>query len=134
MNIGEAARRSGLAAKTIRYYEETGLIAPAARRESGYRDYSAEDVHLLRFLKRARGLGFSVKDCATLLSLYRDRDRASADVKALAEGHIGEIESKIAELQGMRDALRHLVERCHGDERPDCPILSDLAEEDAHAA
>ena len=127
MNIGEAAERSGLPAKTIRYYEEIGLVAPAARTAGGYRDYDERDVHLLRFLHRARDLGFSVADCRALLTLYQDRDRASADVKRLALGHIAEIEEKIAALDAMRRTLAHLADRCHGDDRPDCPILDDLA-------
>ena len=127
MNIGEAARRSGLPAKTIRYYEESGLIAAAQRTEAGYRDYSESDVHTLQFLKRSRDLGFSVKECATLLSLYQDRNRSSADVKAVAQQHIDRIRDKIAELEQMHATLSDLVNRCHGDDRPDCPILSDLA-------
>jgi len=133
MNIGEAATRSGLAAKTIRYYEEIGLIAPAARTRAGYRDYDARDINLMRFLHRARGLGFSVEECRELLALYLDRERASADVKAIALSRIGDIDRKLAELHGMRDALCELAERCHGDHRPDCPILDDLAKpEDCH--
>lgn len=126
MNIGEAAGRSGLPAKTIRYYEEIGLLTPA-RADNGYRDYSASDVHRLKFLQRSRGLGFSVEECRQLLSLYGDRQRESADVKALAEHKLGEIDRKIAELAELREALRHLVEHCHGDTRPECPILDDLA-------
>lgn len=127
MNIGEAARLSGMSTKTIRYYEDIGLIAAADRRESGYRDYSEDDVHLLAFLHRARGLGFSVKQCRELLSLYRDRNRASADVKAIAQGHVDEITIKINELQEMKNTLQTLVNKCHGDDRPHCPILEDLA-------
>lgn len=126
MNIGEAAGRSGLPAKTIRYYEEIGLLTPA-RADNGYRDYSASDVHRLKFLQRSRSLGFSVEECRQLLSLYGDRQRESADVKALAEHKLGEIDRKIAELAELREALRHLVEHCHGDARPECPILDDLA-------
>ena len=121
MNIGEAQRQSGLPAKTIRYYEEIGLVQPR-RAANGYRDYAEHDVHQLRFLQRARGLGFSVKDCRTLLSLYQDSDRASADVKAVAEAHLDEIDRKLAELQTLRAALTNLVDACHGDNRPDCPI------------
>lgn len=128
MNIGEAARQSGLPAKTIRYYEESGLIIPARRTESGYRDYSDTDVHTLKFLKRARDLGFPVKDCAILLSLYQDRNRSSADVKAVAQQHIDKIREKIAELEQMDATLTDLMNRCHGDDRPDCPILHDLAQ------
>lgn len=126
MNIGEAADRSGLPAKTIRYYEEIGLLTPA-RSGNGYRDYSASDVHRLKFLQRSRSLGFSVEECRQLLSLYGDTHRESADVKALAEAKLGEIDRKIAELAVLREALRHLVEHCHGDSRPECPILDDLA-------
>ncbi len=127
MNIGEAAKLSGIPAKTIRYYEESGLITPAGRTASGYRVYRPEDVHTLSFLKRARDLGFSVKDCATLLSLYQDQNRSSADVRELARHHMERIAAKIEELEQMRDTLQTLVERCHGDERPECPILNDLA-------
>lgn len=126
MNIGTAAQASGLPAKTIRYYEEIGLVAPA-RRDNGYRDYAEADVHRLRFLHRARGLGFSIDDCRHLLSLYDDKHRASADVKALARQRIGDIDAKIAELQSLRGTLSALVHACHGDERPDCPILNELA-------
>ena len=125
--IGEAAERSGMPAKTIRYYEEIGLIGPATRAENGYRSYDDTDVHTLRFVKRARGLGFSIRDCQELLSMYRDRNRASADVKALATARIEEIDRKMAELAGMRSTLATLAEKCHGDDRPDCPILDDLA-------
>ena len=127
MRIGEVARRARLPAKTIRYYEEAGLIEPAERADNGYRDYADRDVHTLRFIQRARGLGFSVEECRTLLSLYRDRGRSSADVKALARAHLGDIERKIAELESLRAVLAELIARCHGDDRPDCPILDDLA-------
>jgi len=127
MNIGSAAARSGLPPKTIRYYEEIGLIPTAGRTDGGYRDYDETDVQILRFLRRARGLGFSVAECRELLSLYRDRDRASADVKAIALQRIDDIERKILELESMRATLTHLAHACHGDERPDCPILEDLA-------
>lgn len=126
MNIGEAARQSGLPTKTIRYYEDINLIRPA-RRNNGYRDYSNQDLHKLKFLQRARGLGFSVKECRQLISLYEDCKRASADVKALAKHHLEEIDHKIAELHSLRDALSELVNACRGDHRPDCPILDDLA-------
>ena len=128
MNIGEAASLSGLPAKTIRYYEDVGLVAPPARRDSGYRDYGERDVHMLRFLARARRLGFTVEECRQLLALYRDRSRASADVKRLTEERIAAIDDKIRQLQVMRAALADLAERCHGDDRPDCPILDDLAQ------
>ncbi|SON56102.1 Copper export regulator [Hartmannibacter diazotrophicus] len=126
MNIGAAAEQSGLPAKTIRYYEDIGLISPA-RRNNGYRDYGEDDVHKLRFLHRARGLGFSIEDCRQLLSLYEDRSRASADVKSLALARITDIEAKMAELSAMRQTLKRLVSACHGDNRPDCPILDDIA-------
>ena len=130
LTIGQAADRSGLPAKTIRFYEEIGLVHPARRRDNGYRVYGADDLHMLRFVERARRLGFSVEDCRQLLALYRDRDRASAEVKALTEQRIGDIERRIAELVAMRRTLSDLAARCHGDDRPDCPILDDLAEGD----
>ena len=126
MKIGDVAEASGLSAKTIRYYEDIGLVRPL-RGENGYRAFVETDVHKLRFLARARSLGFSIEECRTLLSLYEDRSRASADVKALAEAHLRRIDRKIAELEGLRDTLGSLVARCQGDERPDCPILDDLA-------
>ena len=126
MKIGDVAEASGLSAKTIRYYEDIGLVRPV-RGENGYRAFVETDVHKLTFLARARSLGFSIKDCRTLLSLYEDRSRASADVKTLAEAHLHRIDRKIAELEGLRGTLGSLVARCHGDERPDCPILDDLA-------
>ena len=127
MNIGLASERSGVPAKTIRYYESIGLIPPADRTDGNYRDYDDSAVSVLQFLKRARAFGFTIDDCRELLSLYRDRKRSSADVKAIAERRVTEIEAKILELKALRDTLGHLVERCHGDERPDCPILDDLA-------
>ena len=126
MNIGTAARQSGLPPKTIRYYEDIGLLT-ADRAANGYRDYSNEDVHRLRFVQRSRSLGFSVEECRQLLSLYTDRDRASADVKAIATEKLGEIDRKIAELTGLRQMLGHLVENCHGDARPECPIIDGLS-------
>mgnify|MGYP001102549843 CR=1 FL=1 len=126
MNIGSASERSGLPPKTIRYYEDIGLIRPD-RAENGYRDYSISDVHRLRFLQRSRGLGFSVDECRQLLSLYADTHRESAEVKAIAQGKLAEIDRKIAELMELRATLGHLVEACHGDQRPDCPILDGLA-------
>ena len=128
MNIGEAAERAGLPVKTLRYYEDIGLIAPA-RQSNGYRDYGEPDVHKLRFLQRARGLGFSIEDCRALLSLYEDRNRASADVKRLALARIAEIDRKLEELEGLRATLDSLARACRGNERPDCPILEDLAGE-----
>ncbi len=126
MNIGDVALASGLPAKTIRYYEEIGLINPM-RGANGYRAFREGDLHKLRFLARARSLGFPIEDCRALLSLYQDRGRASADVKLLAEDHIGRIERKIIELQSMHRSLWDLVMRCHGDDSPECPILDDLA-------
>lgn len=127
MNIGMAAERSGVSAKTIRYYESIGLIRPVDRRENNYRDYTEADVQTLRFINRARSLGFSVKEVGALLALWRDKGRASHKVKALAMAHIADIDRKIAELQSMRRTLIALTERCHGDDRPECPILDDLA-------
>ncbi|WP_339850662.1 Cu(I)-responsive transcriptional regulator [uncultured Nisaea sp.] len=126
MQIREVEQSAGLPAKTIRYYEEIGLVRPN-RQDNGYRIYSTEDVHRLRFLQRARGLGFSIEDCRALLSLYDETGRESADVRAIAEAHLDEIDRKIRELKGMRQTLAHLVHACHGDDRPDCPILDDLA-------
>jgi len=134
LNIGEAARRSGLPAKTLRYYEDIGLIVPSGRKHNGYRDYSDRDVRLLRFVQRARSLGFSVRQCRELLDLYLDHGRTSADVKRIALERIAEIERKIRELETMKAELAHLAEKCHGDERPDCPILEDLAAFDPAAA
>lgn len=128
MNIGEASKQSGLPPKTIRYYEETGLIAPPARAENGYRDYNDTDVHKLRFVRHSRGLGFSVDECSQLLSLYEDKGRQSADVKAIAQKHLTEIDEKIRELQELQSTLHHLVNTCQGDGRPDCPILEGLAD------
>lgn len=134
MNIGQAAAASGVSAKMIRYYESIGLLAKAARRENGYRDYDERDVHDLRFIKRARNLGFSVEATGELLALWRDRSRASADVKSFAMRHVSDLEAKISELQAMTRTLRHLASHCHGDARPDCPILDDLAAPRAEAA
>jgi len=130
MNIGTAASKSGVPAKTIRYYESIGLIPPATRAENGYRHYGDVDIATLRFIQRARRLGFSVKDVGNLLALWRDRKRSSAGVKKVALDHIGEIEKRIAELDSIRRTLVHLTERCHGDDRPDCPILDDLSGSD----
>ena len=127
MNIGQAAKSSGLSAKMIRYYESIGLLAAAHRSESGYRQYSPQDLHTLAFIKRSRDLGFSLEEVGKLLTLWQDRQRASADVKALAREHIVELNRKIEELAGLRDTLQELVSHCHGDDRPDCPILKDLA-------
>ena len=127
MNIGQAARRSGLSTKMIRYYESIGLLKPATRSDSGYRLYQAEDLHSLAFIKRSRDLGFSLEEVGKLLTLWQDRQRASADVKALAMQHIDELNRRIEELVSLRDTLGELVSHCQGDERPDCPILKDLA-------
>ncbi|MBT3790255.1 MAG: Cu(I)-responsive transcriptional regulator [Alphaproteobacteria bacterium] len=127
MNIGEAASLSGVAPKNIRYYESIGLIGPAKRAANGYRAYDETDVRLLGFVNRARSLGFSVKEVSGLLSLYQDRARASSDVKKLALEHIEDIDRKVEELQSMRRTLKDLTDRCHGDDRPDCPILDDLS-------
>ena len=128
MNIGTAAKRTGLPTKTIRYYEEIGLIRPA-RDANGYRDFSDNDVHKLAFLGRARSFGFSIGDCRSLLALYEDSSRASADVKQIAQGHLTRIDAKLSELQEMRRTLSSLVDSCAGDSRHDCPILRDLAAE-----
>ena len=128
MTIGEAAAASGLPAKTIRYYEEIGLVRPA-RGANGYRSFSDTDTRKLAFIAQARSLGFSMEECRALLSLYEDENRASADVRRLAGGHLDQIDGKIAELQAMRRTLADLVERCRGDARPDCPIIDRLAGE-----
>jgi MerR family transcriptional regulator, copper efflux regulator len=128
MNIGEVAARAGVPAKTIRYYEEVGLIRPAERTSNGYRAYSSSDLHILRFVQRARSLGFTMRECKQLLALWSDPQRASADVKALAEVRIAHIDRKMAELAAMRSALIVLADSCQGDARPDCPILEDLAD------
>jgi MerR family copper efflux transcriptional regulator len=131
MNIGEAARQSGVSAKTIRYYESLGLIPAAVRSETGYRIYGARDVRMLQFIRRARSLGFSVRQVGDLLALWQDRGRSSADVKAVAQAHIAEVDQRLDELRSMRETLTDLVDKCHGDDRPDCPILQDLAGESA---
>ena len=129
MNIGDVAERSGLPAKTIRYYEDIGLIRPK-RGGNGYRAFVPGDVHKLAFLGRARSLGFSIEECRALLALYEDEGRASSEVKRVAETHLEQIGRKIAELEAMRATLATLIHRCHGDDRPDCPILDDLAGEE----
>lgn len=126
MNIGAAAKLASLPAKTIRYYEEINLVQPA-RAENGYREYCEQDIHCLRFIQRARSLGFSIEECRSLLSLYKDEQRASADVKTLAQAKIAEVERKIKELQTLKSTLKALVSGCHGDQRPECPIMDDLA-------
>lgn len=125
MNIGDVSRRSGLPAKTIRYYEDIGLILPQ-RSANGYRDFRDADLHKLAFLGRARALGFSIEDCRSLLALYEDDSSECGQVKRIAEEHLARIEDKIAQLQSMHDTLAHLVSCCVGDNRPDCPILADL--------
>jgi Cu(I)-responsive transcriptional regulator len=126
MNIGDVATQSGLPAKTIRYYEDIGLIKPG-RTANGYREFGARDRHNLAFLARARSLGFTIEDCRALLGLYEDQGRASADVKKLASEHLSKIDAKIEELRDMRATLAHLIDNCHGDARPDCPIINELA-------
>ena len=133
VTIGEAASRSGVPAKTIRYYEQIGLIGAAERGANQYRSYTDADVEMLRFIGRARQLGFSVQDLKQLVALYRDRGRASSDVKALALQHIGRVDRKLAELRTVRSALADLASRCHGDARPECPILEELAAGEGHA-
>ncbi|MGE0774852.1 MAG: Cu(I)-responsive transcriptional regulator [Sphingomonadaceae bacterium] len=128
MNIGAAAKASGVSAKMIRYYEQTGLIPKAERTDSGYRDYSPSDVHMLRFIRRARDLGFPVAEINDLLSLWRDKSRQSADVKRIAQAHIAELRERIENLNQMAATLGTLVDCCAGDDRPDCPILADLEE------
>lgn len=127
MNIGQAAKQTGLSAKMIRYYESIGLFSPTGRSANGYRHFDEEDLHRLAFIRRSRDLGFSLEEVGKLLTLWQDRQRASADVKALAGTHIEALNRKIAELVGLRDTLQELVDSCHGDDRPDCPILKDLA-------
>jgi MerR family transcriptional regulator, copper efflux regulator len=129
MNIGEAARASGVTAKMIRYYESVGLLNPVGRTSSGYRVYGAQEVHVLRFVRQARRLGFLVEDIRKLLALWQDRSRASAEVKSIALEHVAELDRRIAELTDMRDTLSRLAMSCHGDDRPDCPILDGLAEQ-----
>lgn len=132
MNIGEAAAASGVSAKMIRHYEEQGFVPKAGRTVAGYRVYRENDVHALRFIRRSRDLGFSLKEIKDLLGLWNNRRRASADVKRMAEKHVEELDARIAEMQAMRRTLVNLTEHCHGDARPDCPILDDLAGEEAH--
>jgi MerR family transcriptional regulator, copper efflux regulator len=126
MNIGHASKASGVSAKMIRYYESVGLIRPADRTQSNYRDFGERDLHDLRFIRRARTLGFSIDEIAKLLALWRDQERPSREVKAIARQHVAELDARVAEMQAMADMLRHLAEACAGDERPDCPILVEL--------
>ncbi|HSR00272.1 MAG TPA: Cu(I)-responsive transcriptional regulator [Sphingomicrobium sp.] len=126
MKIGEAAAAAGISERMIRHYEKVGLIAPAPRRDSGYRDYDERDIHSLRFIGRARDLGFPLEEIRTLLALWHDRDRSSADVKSLALARAAELNRKARALDAMRRTLERLAESCHGDDRPDCPILDGL--------
>ncbi len=127
MNIGDAARQSGLPPKTIRYYEDIGLVSPL-RSANGYRAFPTAELHKLSFLSRARALGFTIEDCRTLLALYEDGQRASSDVKSVAQQHLDRIDAKITDLRAMRETLSHLVDACAGDHRPDCPILNGLSD------
>lgn len=128
MNIGQASNATGVSTKMIRYYDEIGLVRPASRTDSNYREYGERELNELRFIKRARSLGFSMKEITRLLSLWRDRDRPSREVKAIADKHVADLEARILEMQAMADTLRHLSHCCAGDDRPDCPILADLTQ------
>lgn len=134
MNIGEAARESGVSAKMIRYYEEVSLIRAPTRNQNGYRSYEKSNIHELKFIRRARDLGFTVEQISGLMHLWRDRSRASADVKRIALEHVAALEAKQREIEEMANSLKHLAATCHGDGRPDCPIIESLAEGCAHAA
>ena len=127
MNIGQASKASGVTTKMIRYYDEIGLVRPSARTDANYREYDEREINELRFIRRARSLGFSMPEITQLLSLWRDRVRPSREVKAMAETHVAALDARIAEMQAMADTLRDLARCCAGDERPDCPILADLA-------
>ena len=127
VNIGAAAARSGVSAKMVRHYESLGLLARVHRTDSGYRQYSETDVYILRFIKRSRDLGFSIAEIAELVSLWNNRRRTSASVKRIAQQHADELSARIAEMQAMQRSLKHLIHCCYGDDRPDCPILDDLA-------
>lgn len=131
MDIGRAAKESGVSVKMIRHYEAIGLLPPPARTLANYRVYGANDVHMLRFIKRARTLGFSMDDIRELVGLWKNKARSSAAVKKIAGRHLEELRHKIAELQSMASTLEHLTKHCHGDQRPECPILEDLARADA---
>lgn len=128
LNIGQAAKSSGVSAKMIRHYESIGIIPKASRSDSGYRIYTSNDVHTLQFVRRARNLGFSMVEIKKLVGLWRNKARASSEVKSMALQHVKDLEAKIVELQEMRDALKNLAHRCHGNDRPDCPILDELAD------
>lgn len=127
MAIGKAAQASGVSAKMVRHYESLGLLGEVGRTDSGYRQYTSADVHTLRFIKRARNLGFSMAEITELVGLWRDRGRASANVKQIAQRHVDELQARIEAMQAMRRTLHNLLHHCHGDDRPDCPILDDLA-------
>ena len=127
LNISQAARRSGVSAKMIRHYESQGLLKAARRTEAGYRIYDSNDVHTLQFVRRARGLGFSMKEIEQLLGLWQNRRRSNGDVRRIAQRHITDLDQKIQQLESMRRTLKDLVQRCHGDHRPECPIIDDLA-------
>ena len=127
MNIGAAAAASGVTSKMIRHYEAIGLLQPAERRPNAYRDYAERDIHELKFIRRARRLGFSIAEISELLALWRDRRRPSREVKRIAEAHISDLQARVAEMEAMANTLAKLVAACHGDDRPDCPILDDLA-------
>ena len=127
MNIGQAAAQSGVSAKMLRHYESLGLLGKVRRTDSGYRQYSASDVHTLRFIKRSRDLGFSMAEIAELVNLWQNRRRASASVKRIAQKHVDDLTTRIEAMQAMQRSLKNLLHTCHGDERPDCPILDDLA-------
>ncbi|KXB32525.1 MerR family transcriptional regulator [Dechloromonas denitrificans] len=131
MNIGDAAKASGVSAKMIRHYESVGLLPPASRTDAGYRQYGEKDLRTLQFIRRSRDLGFSIEEIRGLVSLWQDRSRPSREVKALAKQHLDCLDRKLEELQSMKHALAHLVSCCHGDERPDCPILESLAGKEA---
>ncbi|NUZ05975.1 Cu(I)-responsive transcriptional regulator [Piscinibacter koreensis] len=133
MNIGQAAKASGVSAKMIRHYESVGLFPNAQRTDAGYRQYSDKDVSTLRFVRQSRDLGFSIEQIRELLALWQDRRRPSRQVKALAQAHIAELDAKLQELRAMKATLEHLAQRCHGDDRPDCPIIENLATKAAAA-
>lgn len=126
MNIGQAARQTGVSAKMIRYYEQSGLIPPAGRSEAGYREYAEADIHMLRFIRRARDLGFSMPEISELLGLWRDQSRHSAEVKRIARAHVDDLNARIRNLQEMANTLSTLADSCHGDDRPECPIIERL--------
>jgi Cu(I)-responsive transcriptional regulator len=128
MNIGEAAQRSGVSAKMVRHYESLGLLPPVVRTDAGYRQYGDNEVHTLRFIRRARDLGFGMAEIGELLKLWQNRRRASGDVKRIALAHMADLDRRIAEMEAMKRTLSRLASCCHGDQRPDCPILDELAE------